>query len=229
VRAFRLCARRWWFYLAAAVVAIGLQTAFLGIHALRDPIIVAVTIVSPILILIVYVFVGADATGQEVPLGARWERIFERSWAIIVIDLVTSILTGYAIGGLSTLDASSLLVGVIAYALVMLTIYADINAALEPKFSALRLIPNAFLRSATLAMHRWNIFLTLTLVATSMVLSILPVLFATWLTRMHVANADFWALIPLQTLLQVPFAALVVVVYFECVAREKAAATGDRD
>jgi hypothetical protein len=229
VRAFRLCARRWWFYLAAAVVAIGLQTALLAIHSLREPIVVAVTIVMPILSLVVYVFVGTDATGQEVPRGARWERIFERSWAVIVIDVVITILLSSAIAGLSTPDATGLLIGVLAYALVMLTIYADVNAALEPKVSALWLVPNAFRRSASLALHRFNIYLTLALVATDMVVSILPQLFASWLASMHVANADFWALIPLQTLLQVPFAALVVVVYFECTGREKTAATGDRD
>jgi hypothetical protein len=226
--ALRLCARRWWFYSIAVLATIGLETAFLALRGLRDPIDVASLIVLPILALIVYVFVGTDATGQDVPPAARWTRVLERSWAVIVIDIVCTLLLSVAIGGLSVPNGSGLVIGLVAYALVMLTIFADINAALEPNVGSLWLIPGAFARSAVLATHRSNVFLTLSLVATDVLFYIIEGLLASWFSSIHFANALFWANIPLQALLQIPLGALGVVVYLECIAREKAAATGRR-
>lgn len=226
--ALRLYARRWWFYSIVVLATIGLETAFLALHGLRDPIDAASLIVLPVLALIVYVFIGTDATGQDVSPGARWTRILERSWAVIVIDIVCTLLLSVAVGGLSIPNGGGLLIGLVAYALVMLTIFADINAALEPSVGSLWLIPGAFARSAVLATHRSNVFLALSLVATDVLFYIIEGLVAAWLSTIHFANAIFWANIPLQALLQVPLCALGVVVYLECIAREKAAATGRR-
>jgi hypothetical protein len=224
--AFRLCLKRWWFYALMTGAAIAVQSSFLAIHGLYAPLLVANTVVLPILVLVIYVFSATDATGEDVPRAARWERILERSWAVILIDIVTSAIIDWTLLAIGSNDLGIMLLGFFGYALMVLTIYADVNAALEPEVKTLWLIPRAFQRSAVLATSRSSMPLTLALVATNIGLTLIISLVAQLMSTHHVANVDFWISIPLDTVLTVPFAVLAVVVYLECIAREKAAATG---
>lgn len=223
--AFRLCLRRWWFYLLVALVATIAETAMLTIHVLRDPYDVAIFVVIPVVALIVYVFAATDATGEEASRATRWERILERSWAVIFLQIVQAFVMQTTIAGL--LSAETVVLALIGYAVVVLIVYADVNAALEPKVSTLWLIPNGFRRSATLATRRTTVYLTLALVSTSILASVAPQLLYAWLASLHVVGAQYLAIIPFQTLLAVPYSALAVVVYLECLSRDKAA-TNDR-
>ncbi|HEY5258063.1 MAG TPA: hypothetical protein VIJ12_06745 [Candidatus Baltobacteraceae bacterium] len=226
-RAVRLCARRWAFYLAAAAVAFGLQAAFLLVRGLHYPEIIGGLIVGPLLALVVFAFAGCDATGEQVLPAARWGRVLERSWAVIVIDLVSAALTLLAID-VGSSDPGWIVLGALAYGLLALTIFADVNAALEPNLSAWWLIPRSFQRSAQLATQRHNVFLTLTLLATYILVDLGTIVLSEGFAAMHPPASDWW-LIGLETVVSVPYAALVLMVYFECLAREKAAANGNRD
>lgn len=173
---------------------------------------------SPLVIVVVTVFIGADATGT-MTLRERWERIIERAWAIIVIDVALSFVN---ISGLESVqpgnDALNVIFGILTLMLAGMLVYAEPFIALEKETHALSLIPFAILRSMMLA---WvNISRIFALLALNMALDIGLMLLSQAAQRAGV-NAHLWVDMLLPTLLSAPLAALFTVAYLDTLTQER--------
>ncbi len=107
-------------------------------------------IVLPLLAGFIYLWVTDLPDGTERPLGATLERLLERSWAIILIDFVLSLVQSV------TPLPSMILWDLILVPLLAATIFADVAATLDDDRSTLALIPHAIARTLSLAMHARN-------------------------------------------------------------------------
>jgi hypothetical protein len=223
-RAANVCVRRLPLYAIATLIAFGLQAVlyFTRVLPVALRIDVPAFVISPILVLIVYVYAANDLGAADLAPGSLWERIFERAWAVILIDLVGSFVFQFAIGPFEDLG-TMLIVQTAALVASALIIFGDVFAAVEPNVSPLMLVPKAFARSVILAIRPGNYWRALILVGLQIALSALIPQLDRLLVAKHVANVDFWALVPLNAITTVPIAALTIVFYFDCIARESAA------
>jgi hypothetical protein len=216
--AARLIARRWMFYLLATLAAIGVQIAFvLAVHV-KAAALYPELIVPPLLITIVTVFIAGDATGT-MTVAQRWERILERAWAVIIIDMG---ITFVGSSGLVTMqagahggDPGNLLFGFLAMLLSGMLVYAEPFALLEARVQALTVIPFAILRSMMLAwVNLSRIFALLAVAIAADMISLFV------LQKSPQADAA-WVEIVIDTLLTAPLAALFTVAYLDTLAIER--------
>lgn len=224
VRAARLLAQRWPLYLVSTVLVLVAETAIsLGLR-IRFADVVATLVAGPVLVAILNVHLGADGAESALDGLQRWERVLQRLWAVIVIDFIVAVVFGL---GLSQTvapsgDPSRILTGAFALVLAGALLYADVFACLEEGVSTAALVPFALLRSATLAWQ--NMSRIFFLLALQIALFLVETYAQIGLARAHVPHAQFWATVPLGTLLAVPLTALTVVFYLDAAGREHTAA-----
>lgn len=202
-------------YLLTCAIVFGLQAAFLAFVHVKLAGFYAGLIGEPLVIVVVTVFVGADAT-NTLAIAQRWERILERAWAIILIDAALSFVSLSAQQALFPgTDAINAVFGFLTMLLAGMLVYAEPFAALENEVHALTLLPFAILRSMMLA---WvNISRIFALLAVQ--IAVIIVLYAAHNAGAHNANV-IWSDMALQTLLAAPLAALFTVAYLDTVSEE---------
>ncbi len=218
-RAIRLTVARFPFYAAAVAVTIALQWSlvFLRVpHAIE----IGTSIVPALLVTLVYAFVDADSKAEPPPAAAIWERVLERSWAVIVIDFFTSIVVAVGVSGTATGSPLDMLIGALVLLLSALLVFADASATVDDGIPFWWLLPAAFQRSILAswrgpALVRAIAILAMWLTVTGASGSLVSVL-----THAHVANADFWAQVPIEAIVTPPLAALTVLVYRDLKPRE---------
>ena len=137
--------------LAATAIAcvVGLAIS----HAPLRPLVAqsaAQLIVLPLVASFIYLWVTDLPDDSPRPLGAALERLLERSWAVILIDLVLSLIQSL------TTVPSMILWDLLLVPLLAATIFADVAATLDFPLSAFAIFPHAFARSVFLAMHARN-------------------------------------------------------------------------
>jgi hypothetical protein len=204
--------------LSATLAAIGGQAAFvLAVHV-KAAALYPELIVPPLLITIVIVFIAGDATGT-LTVAQRWERILERAWAIIIIDMG---ITFVGSSGLVTMqagahgaDAQNLLFGFLAMLLSGMLVYAEPFALVEAEIHALTVIPFAILRSMMLA---W--------VNISRIFALLAVAIAADMISLFIEQkashaGAVWVEMIVDTLLTAPLAALFTVAYLDTLSIER--------
>lgn len=213
----RLLARRWLLYALVCAAVFGLQVAFVTfVHVKLAPL-YAMLVGPPLAIAVVTVFTGADATGT-LSLAERWERIAERAWAIVVIDVALSFVNASGLQTVQTGDALNVVFGFLTLLLSGMLVYAEPFAALEPQAQTLTVVPFAILRSMMLA---WvNISRIFALLAVQVGLDILVLLAEQGARRVGI-SATLWVDLALQTLLSAPLAALFAVAYLDTVSQER--------
>lgn len=197
-------------------VVFGLQAAFVTFVHMKLAPLYAMLIGPPLAIAVITVFTGADATGT-LTLAQRWERIAERAWAIVIIDVGLSFVNASGLQTVQTGDAVNVVFGFLTLLLSGMLVYAEPFAALENEAQALTIVPFAILRSMMLA---WvNISRIFALLAVQVGLDIV-VLFAEQGARRVGINGTLWVDLALQTLLTAPLAALFAVAYLDTVSEE---------
>lgn len=148
----QLLLRRAPLYAATCFVAIAVQTA---VAVLSHGDNLAVTFVScitiPIAEMIVLVNAGADAGGWVADMGLRWERIVERAWAVILIDLAIGITQSAGVAYATVGDVGLRLQGLFILLMSTMLVYAEPYAALEQDISQITLVPFSLIRSMMLA------------------------------------------------------------------------------
>lgn len=173
----------------------------------------------PLVIAVVTVFAGADAT-NALTIAQRWERILERAWAIIILDVGLSFVQ---ISGIETMlsgasNAGDTIMGFLTLLLSAMLVYAEPFAALEKDAQTLTLLPFAILRSMMLG---WvNISRIFSLFAVQIGAIILGILAHQAALALKL-NAVLWADLPFGTIVSVPLAALYTVAYLDTVSQEK--------
>lgn len=174
---------------------------------------------TPLVIVVVTVFTGGDAT-NTMTVAQRWERILERGWAVIVLDVGLSFVQ---ISGLQTMmlgssDVGDTLLGFLALLLSAMLVYAEPFAALEKNVQTVALLPFAVLRSMMLG---WvNISRIFSLFAVQLAAMIIGLLLDQAAAK---SGAQTSALIGLAfgTVLSVPLAALYTLAYLDTLSQER--------
>jgi hypothetical protein len=212
-----LLARRWLLYLLVCAIVFAAQAAFVAFAHIKYAELYAELLAPPLLITVVTVFVGADATGT-LSVAQCWERVLERAWAIIVIDVGLSFVNASGLQTVQAGDATNVVFGFLTLLLSGMLLYAEPFAALEKDTQTLTVVPFAILRSMMLA---WvNMSRVFALLALQIALDI-GVLLAEQGARRAGIDAHIWVDLLLQTLLAVPLAALYAVAYLDTVSQEK--------
>ena len=205
-------------YLVTCAVVFGLEYLFyVNVHV-RLSNFFAILIGSPLVTAVVLVNVGADATGTMPSLSERIERIIERTWAILVIDVAIALITRASFESMMTADAGNIALGTFATFFAAMLVYAEPFAAIESNVQTLTLVPFALLRSLMLA---WvNIARIFSLFAIQLVLSIAEIYL---LQAIAPKGGRLFDIVDLAyvTVVSAPLAALFAIAYLDTAAQER--------
>ena len=191
-----------------AVTAIGCALGLAIARApLRSPVAqsAAQLIVLPLVASFIYLWVTDLPDGSPRPLGATLERLLERSWAVILIDLVLSLIQSL------TTVPGMILWDLLLVPLLAATIFADVSATLDSDLGAIALFPHAIARTLSLAMHARNFGRMCLLLAAEFGLQ--AVLLETALVLPHGFRAD--GTLVLAIIVQVALAAVAARMFVE--------------
>ncbi|HLI96465.1 MAG TPA: hypothetical protein VKT72_10320 [Candidatus Baltobacteraceae bacterium] len=204
-------------YLLVCAVVFALQAVFVTFVHVKLAELYAELLGPPLVITAVTVFVSADATGT-LSLAQRWERVLERAWAIIIIDVGLSFVNASGLQTVQAGDALDVVFGFLTLLLSGMLLYAEPFAAIEKDTQTLTIVPFAILRSMMLA---WvNMSRVFALLAVQIALDI-AVLLAEQGALHAGIDARLWVDLLMQTLLAAPLAALYTVAYLDTVSQEK--------
>jgi len=125
----RSVARHAWVYLVTGLIVAGLE-ALIVLRWRANPdtsIIVASVIVEPFFVTIVNAFTYADIR-EDLAVSATWSRILERSWAVLLIDLLTTLVTATGLESLLTADVFQKLLGCAVIIVAVSFVFGDVAA-----------------------------------------------------------------------------------------------------
>lgn len=219
----RLIARRPLLYAATCAAVFGLQLIFYTFVHVKMAEFYAGLIGAPLVIIVVTVFAGGDAT-NTLTQAQRWERIVERAWAIIVLDVGLSFIqmSGFDAMLPGANSGGDVIIGFLTLLLSAMLVYAEPFAALENDAQPLTLLPFAILRSMMLA---WvNISRVFSLFAIQVTVMIAGIALHQAAVKLGL-NPIVWCDLPFGTLVEVPLAALYTVAYLDTLSQEKRAAS----
>ncbi|HEY1655467.1 MAG TPA: hypothetical protein VGF86_10160 [Candidatus Tumulicola sp.] len=211
--AFRLVWRRWPIFAPAVAIAIAVQTLVALVGRVPHGIDLDTFVVPPILTTLVYAFVAADARAQPVETRAIWERFLERSWAVIAIDFVLSIVSAIGLGSGASGNFIDVLGGVAIVGLSAMLVFADASATVDDDLTVWSVVPRAFARSLTAAWQRSVFPRAFAIFGLQLLVFALQSALYALLQHGHLPNALFWSQIPLLTVAVPPLSALTVLVY----------------
>jgi hypothetical protein len=127
--AFRSVARHAGVYLAAGLIVVALE-ALIVLRSRANPdtsLIIASVIVEPFFVAIVNAFAYADIR-EDLSRSATWSRILERSWAVLLIDLLTTLIGSIGLQSLFTADLFQKLLGSAVLIVAVSFVFADVAA-----------------------------------------------------------------------------------------------------
>lgn len=220
-QALVLYGRRGWLYGGTSLLVLAAQILVYFFGHFKHGDFLGALLITPILVTLVNAGVASDRCGERVPARYLFERVLERLWAVIIIDLIVTSILGAGADALNTGDALGILLGLAILFMGGTLFFADVYASTEPKPSMLTILPLSFMRSSALAWQNGNILRVCYLIGSQAAVALLITLLGIVLKHEHAANTEFWANLPLSTLSAGPFAALFTVVYYDCIARER--------
>ena len=182
---------------------------------------VASLIVEPFFVAIVNAFTFADARGDLSP-SATWSRILERSWAVLLIDLLTTLIAVVGLQSLFTADFFQKLLGSAVLVIAVSMVFADVAAVVvddaEPWWL---LVPRSLGASMAVAWQGVTFARAIIVFALSELLP-LPVAAAVqWgLDASHTPHASLWARAITVVLLLPVVQALCTYVYLDAIGHE---------
>jgi len=207
--------------LSLAVLAIQWQL-FVQTHASTVWMQVGDAVLDPLIIVYANILTAADMRGETQAPGTIVGRGLERLWAVILIDFALGYLYAGAFFAQGQ-DLAGRFLGFLALLLLTTLLMADVFASTEHEVSTLALIPLSFFRSITLSWQNGNMRRLVWIMAAQIALIALVEYLTLLLLHRHysAAQANFYAVTPLATLLTAPFAVLTTVIYLDCLARER--------
>jgi hypothetical protein len=211
--ALRLTFRRWPLYAAAILAALAVQAALTLVWHVPHAIDLGGAIAVPLVTALVYAFVSADAGESPVAQSLVWERFLERAWAVIIIDFLLSYVWTAALIYSTSAKPVELLAGLAAFGFSVLAVFADAGAVADDDVTVWTVIPRAFVRSVATAWNGTVFVRALAIVSFALLEFLAQTLLYAALVRVNAWQADFWAQVPLATIVAVPLAALTIVVY----------------
>ncbi len=223
LRAAHFFFRRWPLFAATCFTVCAMQLAFFSFVHVRMADLYASLIGPPLVIAVVGVYVGADATENLPAASERWSRILERAWAIIVLDVALSLLSVAAFVSISVAapGVANIVLSLLLMIFSAMLIYAEPFLCVQDGISAVALLPLAILRSMMLA---WtNMSRIFSLFAVQLAVQIAILYAVQWAGAQGMRQPQAWIGLSLGTLATAPLAALFTVAYLETLAQERAA------
>lgn len=216
--AAQLLARRWLLYLCCCVVVFALEALFVHLVHVKFAWFYAALIGMPLINAAVIVNAGADAAGDLPTFRARVERLLERGWAVIVLDVGITLVGQIGFQSLQGADALSMLQGILVMFLAAMLVYAEPFACLEKETHTATIVPFAILRSMMLA---WvNISRVFSLFAVQIAVTILGLLLYRAVSGPGSHVNDLISL-AYDTLTSAFLAALFAVAYLDTLSQER--------
>lgn len=128
-RTLRSVARHAALYLIAGLAVVALE-ALIVFNWHANPVMtttIASVIVEPFFVTIVNAFTYADVR-EDLTLAAIWLRVLERSWAVLLIDLLGTLIVIVGLQSIYTADLLQRLLGTVVVVVAISFIFADVAA-----------------------------------------------------------------------------------------------------
>ncbi|HKU68751.1 MAG TPA: hypothetical protein VJP85_13320 [Candidatus Baltobacteraceae bacterium] len=216
-----MLARRWLLYALTCTVVLLCEGLFYAFVHVKMADFYAELVGTPLVIVVVTVFIGGDAT-NTLSVAQRWERILERAWALIVLDVGLSFVQ---ISGIQTMllgasDAGDTIMGFLTLLLSAMLVYAEPFTALENDVQPITLLPFAILRSMMLGWVNVSRIFSLFSIQLAVIIAGIFVHQAALRTG---ADATVWIGLAFGTFVSAPLAALFTVAYLDTLSQERLA------
>ncbi len=209
-----------------ACVSVALQAAIVYLWHAKNAVLVANFIVPPLFVAIVNAFTFADLDGETT--ADTWLRILERSWAVLIVDLLLTFLVIVGFVYLESDDFFARALGAVMIVLYVSMIFADVHATTGEAEPWWLLIPRSFGASMAAAWQRAAFsramicFVAITLLPTAIVYG-LEAAFG----QRHVPHADLWANAVTVALALPPTQAFCALVYLDAIGYESKRSCGE--
>ncbi len=220
-RAFALCGRRIRLYAAVSAAAFGLSAAvYFALHRAPYALLLGETIAGAIISTVTYVHVAVDEGESGWTAAQRWERILERVWAVILIELFVFFVGSLGLGLIASGDLWGALGGTATLLFSGTLILADVDASVAGDRSTLTILPFSCAHSIALSLTPANTGRVLLLLGLNVLISNVLALLVPAFHALHVADPNLWSVL-LEFLITVPLAAFSAMVYLDCAVRER--------
>jgi hypothetical protein len=168
-------------------------------------------VVLPLLTTLVYAFTWADSDEAPQTAASAWERVLERSWAVIVLDLAVGLVQGIGWASVQVADPIDVSLGIVVLVVTAPLVFADVSATVD-EMPVWWILPGAVWRAMRAA--RGTVYLrALALVALGLLVQLAQKPLYDVVAATHVANPEFWSQVPLYAIAVPPIAALTALVY----------------
>jgi hypothetical protein len=168
-------------------------------------------VLLPLLTTLVYAFSWADSDESPQPATSTWERVLERSWAVIVLDLAVGLIQGTGIASIAAADPIDVSIGIVVLVVSAPLVFADTSATVD-EMPVWWLLPGALWRGVRAA--RGAVYVrAIALVALGLLVQLVQKPLFDWMQSAHVANAEFWSQVPLNAITVAPIGALTALIY----------------
>jgi hypothetical protein len=204
--------RRFPLYAAATVLVIGAQALVVFVFRVPNGIAYSGFILPPLLTTLVYAFVWTDTEPVPEPGAATWERVLERSWAVILIDLFVTLVQANGVAGILDPDPIVKALGVAVLVLTAPLVFVDASATVD-NLPVWWVLPGSFWRGVRAVRNRPAFVRALAIVAIGLLVFLAQDRLFDWMHHAAIANAEFWSQVPIGTGTVPPIAALTALVY----------------
>jgi hypothetical protein len=224
-RAFVSVRRHALLYAAVGCAAVALQAAIVYLWHAKDAFLVALSIVPPFFVTIVNGFTFADVASEET--AATWLRVLERSWAVLIVDLLLQLLADVEFSQIDSGDLLLQILGSFTLVLNVSLVFADVHATIGDADPWWLLVPRSFAASMAAAWQRAAFtramicFAVLTLLP-----SLIDVILADAFGQRHIAHPDLWASALVLILALPPTQAFCTLVYLDAIGYESKRSCG---
>jgi len=214
------------FYLLAALAAFAfelLAMPFSGYEATDSKALIGLLVNSladSMLVALVCIGVARDAGAEETSVPSILSTALERLWAVFVVMLVVQVIEVYLLPAVTTLEGSFYGILIAPAALFFGALQsAVVIAAIDPDPKSGLIVAKSLGRSFFLSLSGGNIGRTVLLGLVVLAPILLESVLGDVMHARHVANANFWASIPIDAIVTGPIAALVTVFYLDVLER----------
>ena len=174
-----------------------------------------------------YVIAMTQGEVDGAPMGAILGRVLERSWAVLIVNFVFLYIEVYAFVLLTQGDILDRILSVPLMLIAASLIFAQTVAVTIDDERWWMLIPQAFGASSRVAWSGAMMWRALALFAIQVAPQFGDSALTGILTRAHVAQADFWANVPLDTIWAIPMNVLITLVFFDAIGYEPKRSCGE--
>jgi hypothetical protein len=225
-RTFGSIRRHLLLYVAIGCAAVALQAAIVYLWHAKDALVVASFIVPPFFVTIANAFTFADVAGEE--RAATWLRILERSWAVLIVDLLLQLLAVVELTQIGSGDLLLQILGSFTLVLNVSLVFSDVHATIGDADPWWLLVPRSLAASMAVAWQRAAFTRAIICFA---VLTLLPsfidAVLAHAFGQRHIAHADLWASAVVLVLATPPTQAFCTLVYLDAIGYESKRSCGE--